>query len=79
MTDVAVAETPSIKDLVTAKEMDTDTLMAMLGQKDLSSTSSESTKAYLPRLSIEHNTESGVYKMQMVKQFTAILLSFDLF
>jgi len=57
MTDVAVAETPNIKDLVTAKEIDTDTLMAMLGQKDLSSTSSESSKAFLPRLSIEHNTE----------------------
>tara|TARA_R110002020_G_scaffold24338_3_gene80155 strand:+ start:1551 stop:2381 length:831 start_codon:yes stop_codon:yes gene_type:complete len=57
MTDVALAEQPNIKDLVTAKNMDKDALMAMLGQKDISAPKDESTKAYLPRLSIEHNTE----------------------
>ena len=35
MAELAVA--PSITDLVTAKDIDTDALMAALGQKDLSS------------------------------------------
>tara|TARA_R100000541_G_scaffold17208_1_gene27012 strand:+ start:569 stop:1399 length:831 start_codon:yes stop_codon:yes gene_type:complete len=57
MTDVALAEQPNITDLVTAKSMDKDALMAMLGQKDLSVSNNESNRSFLPRLSIEHNTE----------------------
>ena len=56
MAELAVA--PSITDLVTAKDIDTDALMAALGQKDLSSSKTgEGGGAFLPRLAIEHNTE----------------------
>tara|TARA_Y100000310_G_scaffold308844_1_gene352363 strand:- start:316 stop:1140 length:825 start_codon:yes stop_codon:yes gene_type:complete len=55
MAELAVM--PSITDLVTAKNIDTDALMAALGQKDLSSRTSEGGSSFLPRLAIEHNTE----------------------
>ena len=55
MAELALA--PSITDLVTAKDVDTDALMAALGQKDLSFKEGEAGGSFLPRLAIEHNTE----------------------
>jgi hypothetical protein len=53
---MAEQEKPSVTDLVTAEKIDTNALMALIGQKDLS-VDSGSEKRYLPRLAIEHNTE----------------------
>ena len=55
MAELALA--PSITDLVTAKDVDTDALMAALGQKDLSFKEGEAGGSFLPRLAIGHNTE----------------------
>jgi hypothetical protein len=56
MSNLAVVTTPSLTDLVTADKADTSAIMAMLGQ---SSDAGSSTKSvdFLPKLSIEHNTE----------------------
>ena len=56
MSNLAVVATPSLTDLVTADKADTSAIMAMLGQ---SSDAGGSTKSvdFLPKLSIEHNTE----------------------
>ena len=50
MAELALA--PSITDLVTAKNVDTDALMAALGQKDLSSKNSEAGGPFIPKLAI---------------------------
>ena len=49
-------ETTKITDLVMSKDVDKDTIMALIGQKDVSTTTT-SEKKFLPRLAIEHNTE----------------------
>jgi len=56
MSMTAEIETPSITDLVTAKTIDKETVMALIGQKDVSSTA-ESNQSFLPRLAIEYSTE----------------------
>jgi len=56
MSMTAEIETPNITDLVTAKTVDKETIMALIGQKDVSSTT-ESSQSFLPRLAIEYGTE----------------------
>ena len=55
MSNLAVVETQSLTDLVTADKADNAKIMALLGQA--SEAGSTKSVDFLPKLAIEHNTE----------------------